>query len=164
MLKKLFGKNITEESFVSPVNGRVVPLEEVPDPVFAEKMMGEGIAIEPTDETIVSPIDAEVVQVFETKHAIGLKTQMGLELLLHIGLDTVNLKGEGFETFVKAGDKVSAGDKLVTFEKAFIEANAKSSITPVIVTNYEASEYTLEALYPEQAIAGETQIFQVKKK
>ncbi|MCM3226485.1 PTS sugar transporter subunit IIA [Terribacillus saccharophilus] len=164
MLKKLFGKNITEESFVSPVNGKVVPLEEVPDPVFAEKMMGDGIAIEPTDETIVSPIDAEVVQVFETKHAIGLKTAMGLELLLHIGLDTVNLKGEGFETFVKAGDKVSAGDKLVTFEKAFIEANAKSSITPVIITNYEASEYTLEALYPDQAIAGETQIFHVKKK
>ncbi len=67
MLKKLFGKNITEESFVSPVNGRVVPLEEVPDPVFAEKMMGDGIAIEPTDETIVRPIDAEIVQVFRNK-------------------------------------------------------------------------------------------------
>ncbi|SDC12642.1 PTS system, glucose-specific IIA component [Terribacillus halophilus] len=164
MLKKLFGKSVTEEHFVSPVNGKAVPLEEVPDPVFAEKMMGDGIAIEPTDHTIVSPIDAEVVQVFETKHAIGLKTEMGLEVLLHIGLDTVNLKGEGFDTFVKTGDKVSAGDKLVTFDKAFVEANAKSCITPVIITNYEASEYTLEALFPEQAIAGETQIFQVKKK
>jgi sugar PTS system EIIA component len=164
MLKKLFGKNVTEESFVSPVTGRVVPLEEVPDPVFAEKMMGDGVAIEPSDDTIVSPIDAEIVQVFETKHAIGLKTEMGLELLVHVGLDTVNLKGEGFETFVKAGDKVAAGDKLVRFEKPVIEAKAKSCITPVIVTNYEASNFTLEALFPEQAIAGETQIFQVKKK
>ncbi|WP_337960821.1 PTS sugar transporter subunit IIA [Caloramator sp. mosi_1] len=86
--------------------GNVVELANVPDEVFASKMLGDGLAIEPTEGVLYSPCDAEVVQVFPTKHAVGLKTKEGLEILLHIGIDTVQMQGEGFEAFVKEGDKV----------------------------------------------------------
>lgn len=119
----------------APLSGNTMPLSDVPDPTFAEKMMGDGIAIEPTEGKIVAPFDGEVVQVFPTKHAIGLVSESGLELLIHIGIDTVALKGEGFETHAKQGDKVKAGDLLVTFDLEYIKNKAKSHITPVIVTN-----------------------------
>ncbi|WP_163100904.1 PTS sugar transporter subunit IIA [Peribacillus alkalitolerans] len=137
MFKKLFGKK-TEQApdvLVSPATGRVIPLEEVPDPVFAEKMMGDGLAIEPTEGVIVAPIDGKVLQVFPTKHAIGLKTDAGTEILIHIGLETVGMKGEGFEAHVKEGDLVKKGDTLVIFDLNLVREKAKSLITPIIITN-----------------------------
>ncbi|MEZ0117883.1 PTS sugar transporter subunit IIA [Heyndrickxia coagulans] len=135
---KLFQKKPKEERIFAPVRGQVVAIEEVPDPTFSEKMMGDGIAIKPTEGLLVAPFDGEVVQVFPTKHAIGLRGASGLELLIHIGLETVTLNGEGFETAVKAGDKVKKGDTLITFDLALIQEKATDTITSIVVTNGEA--------------------------
>ncbi|CAG9620038.1 PTS sugar transporter subunit IIA [Sutcliffiella rhizosphaerae] len=140
--KKLFGKNErkTEERLVAPITGRLVPLEEVPDPVFAERMMGDGIAIEPTEGTVVSPVNGEIVQFFPTKHAIGIKSETGVEVLIHVGLETVGMKGEGFEGLVNVGDKVSVGTPLLHFDVALIKEKAKSVVTPIILTNGDILE------------------------
>ncbi|MGG3735381.1 PTS glucose transporter subunit IIA [Heyndrickxia coagulans] len=135
---KLFQKKPKEERIFAPVRGQVVAIEEVPDPTFSEKMMGDGIAIKPTEGLLVAPFDGEVVQVFPMKHAIGLRGASGLELLIHIGLETVTLNGEGFETAVKAGDKVKKGDTLITFDLALIQEKAADTITSIVVTNGEA--------------------------
>lgn len=137
MYNKLFKKKSETElvDVFSPLSGKVVALEDVPDPVFSQKMMGEGIAIVPDKGELVSPIDAEVVQVFHTKHAIGLRTMPGLELLIHIGLETVELEGEGFEVLVDVGKKVKCGDPLVNFNIELIKSRGKEIITPIIITN-----------------------------
>ncbi|WP_010098156.1 PTS system trehalose-specific EIIBC component [Ornithinibacillus scapharcae] len=129
-----------EQLIYSPLSGKIIALEKVPDPTFSEKMMGDGIAIEPIDGVVVAPFDGEVIQVFPTKHAIGLKGESGIEVLIHIGLETVSLNGEGFETYVSAGDKIKAGDKLVTFDVDFIRKNAKSIVTPIVITNGDQFE------------------------
>ena len=100
---------------LSPVTGNAIPLDQVPDPVFSQKIIGDGIAVIPTKGTIVSPVDGEVASVAETLHAFGFRTEDGLELLIHVGLETVGLKGECFEVFVKPGDKVKAGDPVANF-------------------------------------------------
>lgn len=133
----IFKKNKKELEILSPVNGQILNIENVPDEVFSTKMMGDGFAVQSNDGLVVSPVDAEVQLVFDTKHAIGLKTSEGLEVLIHFGVDTVNLGGEGFEVFVKAGDKIKAGDKLMQVNLEYIKANAKSDISPVIFTNLE---------------------------
>ncbi|WP_026583586.1 PTS sugar transporter subunit IIA [Bacillus sp. J33] len=137
MFKKLFGKKETVKSVEvkAVLSGTAVNLEEVPDPVFAEKMMGDGIAIEPSEGVVVSPVNGEIVQVFPTKHAIGLRAENGAEILIHIGLETVSMKGEGFEMHVTEGSRVNEGDKLVTFDLALVKEKAKSTVTPIIVTN-----------------------------
>ena len=139
----IFKKSKQEESdkgIVSPTNGELLDISKVPDEVFSTKMMGDGFAIKSTDGIIVSPVDGKIGVVFETKHAIIIESKEGKEILLHLGIDTVNLKGEGFEVFVNVGDEVKAGDKLVKMDLPFIEANAKSSISPVIFTNLESNE------------------------
>ncbi|MBV6683506.1 PTS glucose transporter subunit IIA [Rossellomorea marisflavi] len=138
MFKKLFGKK--EESpktisVVAPLSGTIKSLEEVPDPVFSQKMMGDGIAILPDNGKVVSPVDGEIMQLFPTKHAVGIKASNGAELLIHIGLETVSMKGEGFEAHVSEGSKVQAGDPLITFDVSLVEEKAKSTITPIILTN-----------------------------
>jgi PTS system glucose-specific IIA component len=135
MFKNLFGKKESVVQIMAPLNGKIVDITHVPDPVFSQKMMGDGVAIEPVDGLVVSPIEGEVVSIFPTKHAIGLKTKSGLELLIHIGLETVNLNGEGFETFVTVGDKIKPGDKLISFNLDIIREKAASTITPIIITN-----------------------------
>ncbi|MDO4813941.1 MAG: PTS glucose transporter subunit IIA [Gemella sp.] len=142
LFSKLFGKEekVTEQTVKAFATGDVVNISEVPDPVFAQKMMGDGFAIVPSEGVVVSPVDAEIVNVFPTKHAVGLKTSAGVELLIHIGLETVSMQGEGFEAHVKEGDKVSAGDKLVTFDLELVKEKAKSTITPCVVTNMDAVE------------------------
>ena len=118
---------------LSPVTGKAIPLEQVDDPVFSQKVIGDGMAVIPSNGTIVSPVDAEVVSVAETKHAFGLKTEDGLELLIHVGLETVSLKGECFEVFVKPGDKVKAGQKLAKVDLEFLKEKNISAVTPVLV-------------------------------
>ena len=137
IFKKKENKNT---KIVSPVNGEILDLSSVPDEVFSQKMMGDGFAIKSEDGLVVSPIDAEVQLVFETKHAIGLKSSDGLEVLIHFGVDTVNLKGQGFNVLVKAGDKVNAGDKLMQVDLEYIKANAKSDINPIIFTNLDENK------------------------
>lgn len=118
----------------SPVAGEAVSLDEVPDQVFSERMMGEGIAIKPAAGEVRAPFDGEVVTDFPTKHALGLTNDGGLEVLIHIGLDTVNLKGEGFTSHIATGDTFKKGDILLEFDMDYIKDNAKSDITPVIIT------------------------------
>ncbi|MGE6375936.1 PTS sugar transporter subunit IIA [Peribacillus muralis] len=163
MFKKLFGKKENVEHLFAPINGQVIKMEDVPDPVFSGKLMGDGIAILPKEGLVVAPIDAEVVQVFHTKHAIGLKTKSGIELLMHIGLETVNLKGEGFEVHVAEGQRVKAGDKLVTFDIEFLKSNAPSIITPIVITNGELVE-KVEKTASTEATINETEIMSIALK
>lgn len=137
MLAKLFGKKVKkkEEVLVAPLTGNVVKMEEVPDPVFAQLMMGDGVAIVPAEGQVVSPVNGEVVTFFHTKHAIGLRSEAGLEILIHIGLETVNMGGEGFKGHVQVGDHVQAGDLLISFDLDLIKEKAKSTITPIVITN-----------------------------
>lgn len=128
-------KEIKQEIIASPLIGKVVKLEDVPDEVFASGAMGKGIAIDPLDGILVSPAKAEVTLLFPTKHAIGLRTENGAELLIHIGMDTVSLAGKGFESFVQVGDQVEAGQKLLVFDLNQIKAADLPVITPIIVTN-----------------------------
>ncbi|WP_031544761.1 PTS sugar transporter subunit IIA [Salinicoccus luteus] len=138
MFKNLFGKKNDVDKDIeitSPINGKYVKLEDIPDPVFAEKMMGEGFGVEPTDGEVVAPVSGTIMQVFPTNHAVGIKTQNGLEVLIHIGLETVAMEGKGFEGHVSEGDKVEKGDKLVTFDMDLVKSEANSTISPVIITN-----------------------------
>ncbi|HDC9003016.1 TPA: PTS transporter subunit IIABC [Staphylococcus aureus] len=118
----------------APLTGEVTPLSEVPDQVFSEKMMGDGIAIKPSQGEVRAPFNGKVQMIFPTKHAIGLVSYSGLELLIHIGLDTVKLNGEGFTLHVEEGQEVKQGDLLINFDLDYIRNHAKSDITPIIVT------------------------------
>ena len=122
----------------SPLNGKVIPLEEVADGVFSEKMVGDGFAVEPTDNQVYAPADCEVTTVFGTKHAIGLTTPEGCELLIHLGIDTVQLNGAPFTINIKEGDTLKKGDLIGSFdEKAILDAGYRT-VTPVVVTNSDA--------------------------
>lgn len=139
-------KEIKEEKaqyscvIVSPIEGNAVSLEEVGDGVFSEGILGKGIAIEPTVGRAVSPVNGTVSTVFDTKHAVGLTSDNGTEVLIHIGLDTVKLNGEHFDAHVKPGDKVKAGDLLVEFDIEKIKEAGYPTITPVIITNTDSYE------------------------
>ncbi|GAA1927085.1 N-acetylglucosamine-specific PTS transporter subunit IIBC [Microbacterium aoyamense] len=129
---------------LQPIEGAVVPLAGVPDPMFAQGVMGPGAAIDPSGDTVVAPADATVASVFPTGHAIGLELDGGVELLIHVGVDTVNMKGDGFEVLVEAGQKVSRGTPLLRFDRAKIEAAGLSAITPVIVLNDETASVAFD--------------------
>ncbi|EUJ31931.1 putative phosphotransferase enzyme IIA component ypqE [Listeria cornellensis FSL F6-0969] len=120
MFKKMFKKD-KQEAVVSPATGQFVELKDVPDPVFNQKMMGEGIAVKPINGTVVAPVTGEIIQVADTKHAFGIRSELGQEILVHIGLETVALKGEGFKVLVSLGDKVTAGQPIVEADLDFIE-------------------------------------------
>ena len=126
---------LQNETLKSPLTGNLVKLPDVPDPVFASGMMGQGVAVEPTVGKIFAPADAEVTTLFPTGHAIGLKTAGGAEILIHVGMDTVQMKGDGFKAHVEQGDKVKAGQLLIEFDIAKIKAAGYPIITPVLVTN-----------------------------
>lgn len=136
-------KRIIAEDFEMPIKGDIIPLSEVPDDVFAKGMMGQGFAIMPTGNVLYSPVDGRVVSVFPTKHAIGIETDTGIELLIHVGLDTVKLKGQGFETLVEQGQLVQRGDVLLKLDLEFLKANVPSVATPVIFTNLTEQTVTM---------------------
>lgn len=131
----MFGLFKKEEfKVVSPADGTLVPIEQVPDPTFSMKLMGDGFAVKPANGTICSPISGNIVTVFPTGHAVGIKNKDGVECLIHIGLDTVNLNGKGFKTLVGQGDKVKAGQALVQVDKEALENEGYNLITMVIMT------------------------------
>ena len=119
----------------SPLEGEAVELSEVPDPIFAGAKLGEGMAIKPTGNTVYAPADGKILTVQKSGHAVGLSLDSGVQLLIHVGLDTVELAGEGFTVHVEKKQRVSAGDKLITFDQEFIESKGYNLITPVVVTN-----------------------------
>ncbi|HCU82629.1 MAG TPA: PTS beta-glucoside transporter subunit EIIBCA [Enterococcus sp.] len=138
----------------SPLSGKVLPLSDVPDKVFSSGAMGKGLAIDPEKGELIAPADGEITTIFPTGHAVGLTTKDGIEILMHIGMDTVELEGQGFETFVKQGDQVKAGDLLVRFDIEAIKAAGYSVITPIVITNTEHFADVLE-LNQEELIASE---------
>lgn len=143
---------ILKGEIYAPLTGEVIHLEEVPDKIFAEKMMGEGFAIKPTDKIVVSPVDGEISTIFGTKHAIGITSKEGIEVLIHVGMDTVTLNGEGFKEFVKTGDKVKRGQKLLEVDFDHIKTKVPSIITPIIFTNLSEDD-KLEIKY-DKVVAG----------
>lgn len=129
-----FKKKKTEE-FFAPVDGIFVPLTEVPDPVFSQKMMGEGFGIQPASSEIYSPIKGTVTTIFQTKHAIGLTSELGSEVLIHIGLDTVELAGAPFEVHVQVGQTVDESTLLVTADFEKVRAAGKAEVVLTLITN-----------------------------
>lgn len=121
--------------FSAPMTGKIVPLSEVPDEVFSSGCLGEGVAIIPEDGNVYAPCDAKVTTTMDTKHAVGLTTKSGVELLIHVGLDTVSLEGKPFQYYVKEGDEVKKGQLLLSADLKAIEASGLKTHTPVIITN-----------------------------
>ncbi|EGK11069.1 PTS family glucose porter, IIA component [Desmospora sp. 8437] len=154
MFRNLFGKKQKTLVLAAPLKGKLIPLEKVPDPVFSEKMMGDGTAMEPTEGILCAPVDGEVIQLFHTKHAVGIRTVEGLEVLLHIGLETVAMEGEGFTAEVKEGDQVKTGQPLIRFSLETVREQAKSTVTPMVITNMDRVD-RLEAKPVEEAEAGD---------
>ena len=119
----------------SPLEGEAVDLSEVPDPIFAGAKLGPGMAVQPTGTTVYAPADGKVLTVQKSGHAVGLSLDNGVQLLIHVGLDTVELGGEGFDVHVEKKQRISAGDKLISFDPEFIRSKGYNLITPVVVTN-----------------------------
>ncbi|MCM3760359.1 PTS glucose transporter subunit IIA [Alkalihalobacillus oceani] len=169
MLKKLFGLDKKEASPIqpkeemihAPLTGKLVSIEDVPDPTFSQKMMGDGFAIDPADGSVLAPVSGEIVQVFPTKHAVGIKTAGGAEVLIHIGLETVTMDGEGFEAHVKEGDQVQVGDLLVEFDLNLVKEKAASTLTPVIITNQDQLDSVIKEPATE-TVAGETPLLTIR--
>ncbi len=133
-LKRMFN-NENSLQIAAPLSGKVCPLSAVNDPTFSQEILGKGCAIEPSDGKVVAPVDAIVSMMFDTGHAVSLETSDGVEMLIHVGLDTVMLKGQHFTAHCATGDKVKAGDTLLTFDASAIRAAGYDTIVPVIVCN-----------------------------
>ncbi|MGQ7658739.1 sucrose-specific PTS transporter subunit IIBC [Streptococcus suis] len=152
---------VAEETLVSPLSGDVVALENVNDPVFSSGAMGKGLAVKPSEGVVYAPADAEVTIAFETGHAYGLKTASGAELLIHIGIDTVSMNGNGFEKLVAAGDKVKAGTPIAKFDAAKIAEAGLDDTTMIIVTN--TADFTEVSPLAEGTIAHGVEFLKVAK-
>lgn len=126
---------VSDNEILSPLAGKSIALEDVPDPTFAEGILGLGAAVEPSEGKITAPADGTVGTLFDTHHVIGLNLDNGAELLIHIGINTVELNGEGFTAHVSEGDRVKKGQTLITFDKELIASKGYKTVTPVIVTN-----------------------------
>lgn len=141
----------------SPLTGRLVPLADVPDEMFAQRVMGDGIAIQPTDGTVVAPVDGQIAKLFPGGHGIALRSADGLEVLVHVGLETVKLKGDGFQVHAADGDIVAVGDRLVTVDLERLRALGVDTISPVVLLSDEA--VTVVAV--DDAVAGQP-LFEVE--
>lgn len=149
----LFSK-ITE--FYTPVTGKLIELEKVPDEMFAQKMLGDGFAVEPRENIIRCPIDGKVVMVSENGYAFGLKNKRGLEVLIHIGIDTVNLQGKGFKMMLKEGQSVKAGDKAVELDLDFLKKEQYPITTMIVITSGEKIKSLVkidEIVTPDEIVA-----------
>ncbi|MCU0624835.1 MAG: PTS glucose transporter subunit IIA, partial [Gemmatimonadaceae bacterium] len=144
---------------LAPISGVVVPLDEVPDAAFAERLVGDGVAIDPLDRLVVAPCDAVVRQVHPSGHAVTLDAE-GLELVIHVGIDTVLLRGTGFEPLVVAGDRVTAGTPLVRVDVDLVAGRARSLVTPVLVASMDAV-VTLEVVAHGRVRAGEDVLLRI---
>lgn len=151
--------NLGDTVVSSPVAGRVIPLSEVKDEVFSSGMVGSGVGIIPEEDVLVAPKDGEITMVFETHHALGLKTSNGAEILFHIGIDTVQLNGEGFETFVKQGDRVTKGQQLIAFNRRLIKEKGYDDTIIFVVTNQD--KYEVKALNNQAQVSNQTDLLAI---
>ncbi|MDF7670966.1 PTS glucose transporter subunit IIA [Orbaceae bacterium ESL0721] len=146
---------------IAPISGEIVKIEDVPDVVFAEKIVGDGVAIKPTGNKIVAPLNGTIGKIFETNHAFAIESEDGIELFVHFGIDTVELKGEGFKRVIAEGEQVKIGDTIIEFDLPLLESKAKSVLTPVVISNMDAiSELVKQSGRVE---AGKTTIMRIKK-
>ncbi len=153
----------TIAALVSPVTGEVVALEQVPDEAFASKAVGDGVAVKPTEKTVVSPAAGTVVKIFNTNHAFCLETDKGAEIVVHMGIDTVALGGQGFTRLVEEGAEVVAGQPILEMDLDFLNANARSMISPVVCSNIDDfSGLVIQA--QGQVVAGQTPLYEIKGK
>lgn len=164
LFDKLFGSKDNkgaEVEIYAPLSGEIVNIEDVPDVVFSEKIVGDGIAIRPTGNKIVAPIDGVIGKIFETNHAFSMESKEGVELFVHFGIDTVELKGEGFNRIAEEGQEVKKGDTIIEFDLAVLEAKAKSVLTPVVISNMD--EISGIEKSSGAVVLGETVILKLKK-
>lgn len=161
-MKFNFFKKSKELSIYAPVNGQIIPIEEVPDPVFSQKMIGEGAAVIPVNGDIVAPVEGKIIQVAPTMHSVGILAEDGTEILIHVGLDTVSLKGEGFQATVKEGDQVSVGQTLLKVDWEYLKNHAPSIVTPVVITNSQNSGKQFSFSTGKDGIAGQTVMITVQ--
>lgn len=149
----LFKKKEKFHTLVSPAKGKAVSLKEVPDPTFSDGILGDGAAVIPEEGKFYAPADGKIDMVFDTLHAISMTTDFGAEVLIHVGLDTVQLKGEGFESHVKAGDAVKKGQLLLTADLEKIKEAGYNTITPILICN--TGEYhSVQGIEKEEIEAG----------
>lgn len=163
-LSKIFGskqKEAKEIQIFSPLSGEIVNIEDVPDVVFSEKIVGDGVAINPNGDTIVAPVNGTIGKIFETNHAFSIESEDGVELFVHFGIDTVELKGEGFTRIAEEGQTVKAGDPVIKFDLETLRAKAKSVLTPVVISNMdEISNLNKNA---GEVVAGESVVLTLTK-
>ncbi len=141
---KCFKNDVLDQKVYAPVNGTYRFLESLNDGMFSEKMLGDGVVIEPTDGHLIAPIDGQITVVFETGHAYGIQGENGIELLIHIGIDTVNMNGLGFQPLVKVGQKVKIGDSLAEIDLNAIQSAGYQDSVIIICTNGKSIKYLLE--------------------
>jgi len=156
-----FIKKQKEMAVYSPADGIAIKLSDVPDDAFSQGILGMGAAIIPKNGNIYSPVDGEIIDITDTKHAFCITTNEGTEILLHIGIDTVKLKGEGFNVKIVSGDKVKAGTKIAEVDLEVLEKNTISKHTPVILT--EAENYTITQVHEGEVSGGKDILFLYKK-
>ncbi|MGL4382778.1 MAG: PTS sugar transporter subunit IIA [Bacilli bacterium] len=143
LFDKLLKKEEKNHELVAVLSGEILPITECEDPVFAQKIMGDGYLIIPSDNFVLAPCNGVIKTVFPTKHAIGMTSSNGDDIIIHVGLDTVSLNGEGFKALVKDGDKVVAGQKLLEVDFALIKDKVPSIATPVVISNLEDKQIEL---------------------
>lgn len=161
VVKEVATTNQNDNTFVAPIDGKILSITEVPDEVFSQKMMGDGFAIEPANGEVVSPVNGTITTLFPTKHAIGITADNGREILVHFGIDTVNLQGEGIEALVKQGDAIKAGQPLLRVDLAQVRGKVPSVITPIIFTNLAEGE-TISVKVGQQVKRGQRNIITIK--
>lgn len=167
LFSKLFGQSEEKEEkknipVFAPVSGQAVPIGEVSDPTFGEEILGKGMAIKPSEGKVVAPCDAKVDMMFDTGHAVSLVTAEGAEILIHVGLDTVELKGKHYTIHAHNGDKVKKGDLLIEFDPQAIAAEGYDTITPVVICN--SGDYSSITAHTGAAVtAGEDTVLELTK-
>ena len=164
LFDKLFGSKenkSVEVEIYAPISGEIVNIEDVPDVVFSEKLVGDGVAVRPIGNKIVAPVDGVIGKIFETNHAFSMESKEGVELFVHFGIDTVELKGEGFTRIAQEGQSVKRGDTVIEFDLALLESKAKSVLTPIVISNMD--EISCIVKKSGEVVAGESVVLALKK-
>lgn len=160
-LKKMFEKNAKIISLKAVEDGRTIPMDEVNDQTFAQELLGPGIAIVPSNGTVVSPINGTIATVMDTKHAVCIQGEDGLELIVHAGLDTVELNGKYYQTYKEIGDQVKAGDVLLEFDREEITKAGYDVTTPIVITNL--GDYKITKCLTGQQVKAGKEVIQLTK-